>query len=545
MLIPSLSFPPFLLSSPKTLHKARYNLKIMGQCNCTSIKKKSKPSIKTKESENSFYEIIKYQNNSPQPIIIESLKSEPSAISGNPFPNPMQESTSPLNLSQSQSSSRKYNARSKVRSKTWLDPIRNDRKKQLKTGRFSNFCIETMKNMKEKEDNQGKSLDSPQEPESSIIKFEENEVFKNFFISESKKITREGTFKSKRLTGFYNAEFIMKELLNSPMNSPKMAKEPKPRDQPLSRQRSETRKSSMASLCSHDLENISLTSILNQNETSNSILIFSVPFKKHFNSTVNYNFQSFNTLNFTSFYKTSEIKTELIQKPHNYYSHVLALFPCRWETLIPYQIDKELFFLSNSSNSSMYNVIMESLHEIQEKTVVKFVSYSKLKHESFINFILGTKNSALIGRHKGNNTITLKKNAKKADILHQVMHCLGFMHMHYKSHNEFFSYLSKEQVKSSNFLPEDRHMCLFGVEFGPLDFNSVLYCGSCVNMISFIDRDDLDSICLSLVDCAKINFFYDERKIELSDEEVKREIERMEMGAKGFHHKLRLSLRIN
>jgi hypothetical protein len=509
----------------------------MGQCSCISIKKRpttSSTSITERQDSDSFYEIIQTDEilaTSTRPKLQQDTSEEISILKQNE-----QESDSSSDVFASLKN-QKNALKRKTYAAGYLEKVQTLRRN---SPRYSDLGQHRVVENFFMTANQ--SFDSFHEQDLSIEKIEEREILRKFFLSKNREIQKQGSLKSKRLTGYHKAEIIMKELLSSSINTSKPIRKDS-KDSPNQPQRLQLlRKPSISSLYSQDLETLNLSKILSKSSPTDNILIFSVPFKKQAKLNFDYNMQSFDFSTFNRFYKTSEIKSEVLKK-ENLYIQLLDLFPSRWELCIPFVIDKQLLFLSNSSNSPIYNVVMESFHDIQKNTVLKFVSYSRKKHQSFLFFTLGHSNSSFIGRHEGKNLVILKKNAKKADILHQIMHCLGFMHMHFKSNNEFFSYLCKDQVRNENLLPDNKNVCIFGVEFGPLDFNSVLYCNSCSNMISFVDRDDLDSLSLSPADYAKINFFYDPCNFSASEEVIRQKLHDLRMVSNSSGNELKFNLR--
>ena len=165
-------------------------------------------------------------------------------------------------------------------------------------------------------------------------------------------------------------------------------------------------------------------------------------------------------------------------------------------------------FIVTPKNDTLYNVVFKAVHEVSSSTIIKFISYSPKKHQDYVQFTLGNENSSYLGRHSGKNSIYLSNKSDLSSALHQIMHCLGFMHQHQKSNSEGFVYIGPNQLKHSHFLDKNQQVCIAGLENGPYDFSSVLNFKSCENMISYRIDHDGEVLNLSKVDIDKINFFY-------------------------------------
>ena len=276
------------------------------------------------------------------------------------------------------------------------------------------------------------------------------------------------------------------------------------------------------SMASYELE------ILDFNITEpGKIIVFYVPYLKTVLQKTEYNQTIINYSDFNCFYKTLEICKNSFA--HN--NKLLRFFPNRWENgEIPYTIDKILMFIMNQKNDSLYNVVLNAIDEVKQNTNINFVKFTPEKHSDYLHFLSGKENKSFVGRHSGKNPVFLNSKADIIHVLHQLMHCLGFMHQHQKRNREFFLYLNKNQISNSNFLQDNCHACIAGIEQGPYDFNSVLNFKSCENMVSYLPIGDSDVKQLSTVDKQKIKFFYND-EILADEEDAGRELNFMRKSA--------------
>lgn len=264
------------------------------------------------------------------------------------------------------------------------------------------------------------------------------------------------------------------------------------------------------SIVSTDLENLDLTT------NDGQVHIFRVPFIKRLTEKTDYKQKTMKISEFEYFYKAAEIG----ENPalNEYFNS----FPNKWKNAeIPYMIEKSLMFIINSKNESLYNVIIRAIDEFHNKTVLRFVCYDHALHPDYLHFDLGKDNKATIGRHSGKNCVTLNAKADLIVVLHEIMHSLGFMHEHKRLSGDSFVYLYKSQLKSNNFIEENTQICLAGLEFGPFDYMSVMHYHSCEHMISYRVIKDTHETGLSILDCSKINFYYESFSIEAKDFKVK------------------------
>lgn len=255
---------------------------------------------------------------------------------------------------------------------------------------------------------------------------------------------------------------------------------------------------------------------LNLQTDGTKIHVFYVPFLKKLADKSDNNLKTVEVSDFEFFYKTIEIGENQNLNRH------FNSFPSKWKKgEIPYFIEKSLMFVINSKNESLYNVIIDAFEKIHNNTVIRFVCYASEKHPDYLHFDLGKFNRALMGRHNGKNSVTLNSKADLTVVLHEIMHCLGFMHEHRREKGDSFAYICKNQLKSSNFIEDNTHVCLAGINFGPFDSSSVMHFHCCEHMISYRLIKDTQESGLSQVDCAKINFYYEEYSLSENDIMVK------------------------
>ena len=255
------------------------------------------------------------------------------------------------------------------------------------------------------------------------------------------------------------------------------------------------------------------------------VQVFYVPFLKKLSDQADYNLKTIELSDFDFFYKSTEIG-----EGQNLNRHFKS-FPNRWKRgEVPYFIEKSLMFVINSKNESLYNVIIDAIDKLNQTTVIKFICYASDKHPDYLHFDLGKFNRAVIGKYNGRNSVTLNSKADLTVVLHEIMHSLGFMHEHQRERGDSFVYFCKDQLKSRNFVEENVHVCLAGVNLGPFDSLSVMHFHCCENMISYRPLKDGRESGLSLIDCAKINFYY--KDFELGDNDINDKWDHMERIAK-------------
>jgi hypothetical protein len=274
---------------------------------------------------------------------------------------------------------------------------------------------------------------------------------------------------------------------------------------------------SLKSLSCHDLENISLKHI--KISKNSEILMFFIPFMKNNNDFIDYRFTSIDSHYFECFCKNYDEFEEKVKSEANGFMRLIERFPNRWtDGIVPFVIEKNLMFVSNPNNENIYSIVFKSMRTVESQTIIRFVKYNPKGHTQFLNFSLDKMNSSYLGASKGKNQITLSCRAIEADVLHQLMHSFGFMHMHQKLNDESFDYISRANVKNAN---HDGHACFYGLKFGPFDADSVLMWPSCENMISSTNDEYKPATQLSKFDSLKVNFFYDNSNLNLSDEELR------------------------
>jgi hypothetical protein len=282
------------------------------------------------------------------------------------------------------------------------------------------------------------------------------------------------------------------------------------------------KKKSRRTIVSYDLEKINFKNEVLKVTEKEALLLFSVPFHKRLIHVIDYHLRVTKVKNFVSFYKSFDENERKLMKKQCFFADLLQTFPTRWKKgKVPYFIDNSLLFIKSHTSLSIYNVIQQAIKEFEVRTCIKFVSFVESKHSDFLYFESGNTNSALIGKIKGKNLVTVKKTAEKEDVLHLIMHCLGFMHVHKKGNDEEFLYLSAEQVNDKSFIDDkDSHFCIYGLKYAHFDSDSVLMKKSCQNMISY-HNFEFEERGLSEMDVFKVNFYYDNENFNKSEEELK------------------------
>jgi hypothetical protein len=237
--------------------------------------------------------------------------------------------------------------------------------------------------------------------------------------------------------------------------------------------------------------------------------IFQVPFNQPFKQKEQISIKTVEINKFEVFYRSIHIE----DKKNG--ASLLKFFPNRWKKgIVPYIIEKSLMFVTNSKNQSLFNLIISSIQDLQSKTIVKFIAFNPEKHQNFLHFSLGDKNQAFIGCQAGKNDIFVTQKAGKAEVLHQLMHSLGFFHEIQRKNKDSFIYLEKKHLKNPGFLEDGEHICLAGLNLGPFDLYSIMHYQSCDQMISYKPTVHDDEAGLSEVDIGKVNLFYSFDKSE-------------------------------
>lgn len=351
-------------------------------------------------------------------------------------------------------------------------------------------------------------------PEEFLFKSYLNSLQENKEIWFSKKPKRLSTFhhnghfySHKGKMQFNNVNTIaevpsMNEIHDLPddyvINSPESAYPAK--EEFLNKKKYHRKKGFNKSISSYELESLDLS------VKKGMLKIFFVPFVKTSTEKIDYKLKEITFNEFDYFYKSPYATDE---ESLRLKSNIFKAFPTRWPRgEVPFIIHSSLMFVVTPKNDTLYNVVVRAVYEVSNSTIIKFISYSPKKHQDFIQFTLGNENSSFLGRHSGKNSIYLNNKSDLSSVLHQIMHCLGFMHQHLKSNNEGFVYIAPHQLKHSNFLDKNQQVCIAGLENGPYDFSSVLNFKSCENMISYRIDHDGEVLNLSKVDIEKINFFY-------------------------------------
>ena len=168
------------------------------------------------------------------------------------------------------------------------------------------------------------------------------------------------------------------------------------------RQRNKPRKS----FTCHDLEKINFEMEVIKITQEPAVLTFSVPFKKKLADIIDYKLEVVKIDYFTSFYKSINKSSDKNQSFNGMFSSILKNFPCRWSnSKVPYFIDNSLLFTKNKISQIIYNLIQQSIKEIEKKTCIKFVSYNENKHIDYMYFNSATTNSSQLGKVNVKNLI--------------------------------------------------------------------------------------------------------------------------------------------
>ncbi|KAG5669405.1 hypothetical protein PVAND_017292 [Polypedilum vanderplanki] len=143
--------------------------------------------------------------------------------------------------------------------------------------------------------------------------------------------------------------------------------------------------------------------------------------------------------------------------------------------IVPYNLDTSS--LANTQKSK----IKAAMHEIESKTCIKF----NLRNfeENYITFrsMPGKDCSSVVGMHGGQQFINLDKNSNcgkiKGTIMHEILHALGFHHMHTHSQRDrYITFYDKNIFNFFNnrnyFLNDAKKVSNFNTKY---DFFSIMH----------------------------------------------------------------------
>lgn len=179
-----------------------------------------------------------------------------------------------------------------------------------------------------------------------------------------------------------------------------------------------------------------------------------------------------------------------------------------FDNTIPYIVDEGL---SNKPN------IFEAFSHYMQNTSIRFVERSNEK--DYIRFTSGELNCySSLGRIGGEQKITLHPNCGTGEIIHEIMHALGFLHEQNRNDRDNYVEVIWENIAEENWLQFKKiKNNFFNLTLFPFDFESImLYANNTFstssNDYSMIKTDggtwDYNNQVLSSGDKNKINSFY-------------------------------------
>ncbi len=152
------------------------------------------------------------------------------------------------------------------------------------------------------------------------------------------------------------------------------------------------------------------------------------------------------------------------------------------------------FALDKSITPSLKDAILEALTQFSEQTSIQFVPYSGTDKD----FVVFTNSidlcASFVGRVGGPQPILLSNKCTKTEIMHELMHTLGFIHEHQREGRDSIlkiNYQNIEKDKLINFdiLPNS-YQVIYRNESKTIDYASILIYPS----NAFVIRPDLKSI---------------------------------------------------
>ncbi len=128
-----------------------------------------------------------------------------------------------------------------------------------------------------------------------------------------------------------------------------------------------------------------------------------------------------------------------------------------------------------------------AMDTISSKTAIIFKP-QQYSYQDCIEFVKSTSvNNSPVGMQSGSQTINIMATGSTNTIIHEIMHSLGFFHEHTRSDRDAYI-----EVKWSNIRPEKRHnfqkysVYYSGMDFGMLDFDSIMLYGSMIYNPAFV-----------------------------------------------------------
>lgn len=136
--------------------------------------------------------------------------------------------------------------------------------------------------------------------------------------------------------------------------------------------------------------------------------------------------------------------------------------------VIPYAIDESLIY-----HPMLISSINEAINQFHIETPIKFIPYRQ--NEDMQDFILFTFHpfitDSAIGRQGDKQEIRLSPEARKGNVMHEIMHALGFHHEHSRIDRDNFISVNMQKVK-----PEEReNYTTIGCPLGRYDTESIMH----------------------------------------------------------------------
>lgn len=147
---------------------------------------------------------------------------------------------------------------------------------------------------------------------------------------------------------------------------------------------------------------------------------------------------------------------------------------------VNYWPNKIIYYKINGFDSGDITTITNALQAITSHTNIQFIETNNLPQHHILFEATNNSYASPIGMQDNGNTILLSHYMYLGDVLHEVMHSLGFFHEHARSDRDSFVNIfwgNIEEGKEYNFYKyTDRGYQ--GYDVGYFDFNSVMIYGS-------------------------------------------------------------------
>jgi hypothetical protein len=168
-----------------------------------------------------------------------------------------------------------------------------------------------------------------------------------------------------------------------------------------------------------------------------------------------------------------------LENPNLFQGDILSDFPSETKTavrvfnlwplgIVPYSMQLSLFPMREQINAAM--------REIEQKTCVKF--RPRLLSRDYVNMGSGSGCYSVIGRQGGPQILSLGRGCgAHTTIVHELMHAIGFEHMHSHRDRDMFLKINWENIPTDKWRQFEVVSLLGYKTLVPFDFESVMLYG--------------------------------------------------------------------